>query len=338
MESRKEKLTIDYYTNRIKFEPNNYNLYIERGILYDSIGDFNKAKEDYTKAIYINPYAFEAYNNRGCIYRQEKIYDLAIADYTKCISINPKAVQGYINRGSVYDDMHDYVMAIEDFSRAITINPTDYEVYLFRWKAHNAIGEEKLAIADLGKDIEIDQFTTEQWLQRRMNPPLGYDSAEVHIQDGLELLGSHEYDLSIAQFTEAIKIGSTSDAIVYNNRGMAHSAKKEYGLAIEDYKKALEINPGYIKVYSNLGIAYCMITEYNDAIENLTRAIDNFSKMPALDSDNTKTFLNSLYYRGFSYKNTRKFYLAKKDFEKILDINPDDYEVKKMLIDVSKWL
>jgi tetratricopeptide (TPR) repeat protein len=227
-------------------------------------------------------------------------------------------------------------MAIEDFSRAITINPTDYEIYLFRWKAYNALGEEKLAIDDLEKAFEINRFTTEQWLQRRMNPPLGSGSAEVHIQDGLELLGSYEYDSSIAEFTEAIKIGSPSDAIAYNNRGMAHAAKKEYGLAIEDYKNALDINSEYIKAYSNLGIAYCMITEYNDAIENLTRVIDSFSKTSDLDSDSAKTFLNSLYYRGFSYKNTRKFYLAKNDFEKILDINPDDYEVKLMLIDLSK--
>ena len=338
MENRKENLTIDDYTNMIMLDPDNYALYIDRGILYDASGNSNKAREDFTMAIQINPDSFEALNNRGNIYRVEKVYDLAITDFTRCISINPMAVQSYINRGSTYDDMKDYALAIEDFTHAITINPTDYEIYLFRWKAYNSLGEEKLAIADLEKAYEINRFTTEQWLQRRMNPPLGSGSAESHIQDGLELLGSRDYDSAIAEFTKAIKIGSPSTPIAYSNRGMAHNAKMEYELAIEDYKKALEINPDYVKAYSNLGIAYYMITKHENAIENLTRAIDSLSRLSTLDPDGTLTFSNSLYYRGISYAKIRNFYLAKKDFEKILSINPNDIEVKQMLINMSKLI
>lgn len=338
MEIRRENLTIEDYTKLIKNDPNNYNLYIYRGILYDNNGAFSKSKDDYSKAIQLNPLSFEAYNNRGNLYCNEKDYDLAIADYTQCIQINPTAVQGYINRGSAYDAMCDYKMAIEDFSRAIAINPTDYEVFLFRWKAYNALNEEKLATTDLEKAFEIDRFSTEQWLERRINPPLNSASAETHIQDGLELLGSREYDLAIDEFTKAIKIGSKSDAIAYNNRGMAHATKKEYTLAIEDYKKSLELNKEYSKAYSNLGIVYFTISKEDDAIENLTQAIDRLSKIFDRDTDNTKTFLNSLFYRGLLYKNSRKFYFAQKDFEKILEINPNDYEVKQLLIDVSKWV
>jgi tetratricopeptide (TPR) repeat protein len=331
MEIRWENLTIDDYTKMINTDPSNYNLYVDRGILCDSNGDINAAKKDYTEAIQLNPFSFEAYNNRGTIYRRERVYDLAITDFTMCVEINPLAVQGYINRGSTYDDMHDYRTAIEDFSRAIAINSTDYEVYLFRWKAYNALGEEKLAIADLEKAFEIDRFTTEQWIQRCMNPPLNSDSAGAHIQGGLELLGNKEYDLAIAEFTEAIKIGSQSDAIAYNNRGMAHAAKKEYALAIEDYKKAIELNCEYAKAYSNLGIVYFMTTEYSAAIENLTQTITRLFKIYNLDPDNKKTFLNTLFYRGISYTKTRNFDFAKKDFETILEINPNDNEVKQLL-------
>jgi tetratricopeptide (TPR) repeat protein len=335
---RQENLTIDDYTKIININPDRYAFYIKRGILYAKNGDFNKAKDDYTKAIQLNPSSFESYNNRGNLYCEEKIYDLAIADYTKCIQINPMAYQGYINRGSAYGQMSDYRKAIEDFSRAIEINPADYEVYLFRNKAYNALGEENLAVADLERAFEIDWFATEQWIQRRINPPLDSDTAEEHIRDGIELLGSHEYDSAIVEFTEAIKTGSQSGAVAYNHRGMAHAAKKEYALAIEDYKKSLELDHEYAKAYSNLGFVYYIIREYNDAIENLTQAVDRISKIAKFDPYNTKTFLNSLFYRGLSYKDTRKFYLAKKDFAKILDINPDDYEVRILLIDVSKWI
>jgi tetratricopeptide (TPR) repeat protein len=336
MEIRREMLTIDDYSKMINIEPNNYELYIYRGLVYGNNGDYDQARDDFTKAIQLNSSSFEAYNNRGNIYRQEKLYDLAITDFTMCIKINPMAVQGYINRGSTYDDLHDYVSAIHDFSHALKIDPTDYEIYLFRWKAYNALNEEDLAIADLEMAFSINPFTTEQWLERNTNQPLNPDSPEAHIQNGLELLGSHDYNSSIDEFTKAIKLGSKSDAIAYNNRGMAHAAKKECILAIEDYKKALTINPEYTKAYSNLGIEYWNIQEYVTAIENLTQAIEYFSKVTNLDVDGIKTFLNSLYYRGLSYQKTKKNHLAKKDYEKILSINPSDYEVKQLLMNISE--
>jgi tetratricopeptide (TPR) repeat protein len=352
MERRQKNLTVDDYTKMIERDPNNDNLYVERGMLYGNQGDFNKAKEDFTKAIQLNPSCFSAYNNRGNIYISEKLYDLALTDYTRCIKINPAAVQSYINRGIVYEEMRDYPSAIQDYTQAIALNPADYEVYLFRWKLYNALGEEKLAEADLEKAHTINPFATEHWIQRRMNPPLDPASAEAHIQNSLESFASHEYDIAIAEATEAIKIGSKHDAVAYSNRGMAHvgkgndaltfgiihTAQIEYTLAIADYKKVLELDPedADAKTHSNLGIAYHQLQDYANAIENLTWAIDRLSKFSNLDADDTKTFSNSLYYRGRSYAMTRKFSLAKKDFEKILTINPADYEVKQMLRTVSQ--
>lgn len=355
MEIRQENLRVEDYTKMIKIDPNNDILYIDRGMLYTNNGDFNKAQEDFTKAIQLNPSCFKAYNNRGNIYKYEKIYDLALTDYTTCIKINPRAVQSYINRGIVYYELHNYRSAIEDFSQAIAINPADYEVYLFRLLAYNALGEQKLASTDLKKASEINPFATELWMQSRMNPPLDPDSAEAHIQYAIESSCSGEYDIAIAEATEAIKIGSKSDGIsnaAYNNRGMAHTdkgnsalthgmkrdAKTEYELAIEDYKKALALDPEDAKTHSNLGIVYHHLQDYDKAIENLTWAIERLSKVSNLDADDAKTFSNSLYYRGRSYAMTRKFYLAKKDFEKILSINPNDDEVRKQLILVSAWI
>lgn len=252
-------MTIEDYTKMIDVDPNNYSIYVYRGLLYWDNRDFDKAKDDFTKAIQINPSRFEAYCNRGSIYSHEKNYDLALTDYSMCVKINPLAVDGYVNRGSFYCDMlQDYKSAIKDFSRAIEIDPTDYEIYLFRMLAYKALGEEKLAEIDLKKAFEINPFITEQWLKRRMSLPLDPDSVEAHIQNGLEALGSHEYDFAISENTKVIDSGASSTGVIiaYNNRGMAHNDKGEYALAIEDYKKALSLNPEYTKAYSNLGITY----------------------------------------------------------------------------------
>lgn len=338
MEIRKENLTIDDYTGMLNIDPTNYGLYIERGMLHARNHDFKKALDDYTMAIQLNPNSFEALGNRGNIYRQEKVYDLALTDYTRCLEINTMSFEGYINRGSLYDDMQEYRSAIEDFTSAIAINPSDYEVYLFRWKAYRALGEEETATKDLEKAFAVNQFATNNWLERRMICPLSLNGADAHFQDGLELQGSHDYDAAIVEFTKAIAIGSKSDHIAYSNRGMAHAAKFEYGLAIEDYKRSLEINSEYTKAYSNLGIAYFETKNYVIAIENLTQAIDRISKNYNATPDDRFTLQNSLYYRGVSYRMIREFYSAKKDFERILSIDPNDIETKKLLIDVSAWI
>jgi len=84
-----------------------------------------------------------------------------------------------------------------------------------------------------------------------------------------------------------------------------------------------------------------MTTEYDKAIKNLTQAIevfDTLSKLSILGDDEIRTFSNSLYYRGISYLNLHKYSFAKKDFEKILNINPSDVEVRQILMDISKLI
>ena len=56
---------------------------------------------DYTKAIELNPNNAEVYYNRGGVYRGKGDYDCALADYTKAIELNPNDAEIYNNRGIV---------------------------------------------------------------------------------------------------------------------------------------------------------------------------------------------------------------------------------------------
>ena len=46
------------------------------------------------------------------------------------------------------------------------------------------------------------------------------------------------------------------NAEAYYNRGIAYGDKGEYDKAIEDYSKAIELNPEYAEAYNNRGNAY----------------------------------------------------------------------------------
>jgi tetratricopeptide (TPR) repeat protein len=64
-----------------------------------------------------------------------------------------------------------------------------------------------------------------------------------------------DYDCAIENYTKAIKLNPKS-ANAYNNRGISYLNKNEYFLAIDDFTKAVEINPNNIIFYQNRVFAY----------------------------------------------------------------------------------
>ena len=98
-------------------------------------------------------------------------------------------------------------------------------------------------------------------------------SAEESYNRGSELLDKGEYDEAIDEFTKAIEI-DPNYAEAYNNRGLAYYYTWEYDLAVADYDKAIEIDPDYADAYNNRGNAYADNGQYDLAIADYDRAIE----------------------------------------------------------------
>ncbi len=121
----------------------------------------------------------------------------------------------------------------------------------------------------------------------------------------------------------------------------------QFQLAIENFKKVIEIQPWGAKSFYNIGIAYSRIGKFHEAITNLSIAIQmhpekikdvlneraialtslnlfelaeqDYSASLKLNPNDQQT----LYNRGMLYLNNRKFNKAIKDFSEILIISPD---------------
>jgi tetratricopeptide (TPR) repeat protein len=74
------------------------------------------------------------------------------------------------------------------------------------------------------------------------------------------------YGKSLDYYTLASRIDAHDVAYVYN-MGNAYFEMKDYGMAIERYKKSIEIKPGYENAWFNLGVAYYTVKDYKDALE-----------------------------------------------------------------------
>lgn len=113
----------------------------------------------FTEAIRLNPEYAMAYYWRGDRYRKKSDFDRAIADYTEVIRLNPDFAAAYINRGVAYMmKKSDFEKAIADFTEAIRLNPDDVVfVYQNRAAAYLAIGKVDKANADFARMKQLER-------------------------------------------------------------------------------------------------------------------------------------------------------------------------------------
>ena len=120
--------------------------------------NYEDAIKFYKEAIELNPNYYEAYSNRGVVYAQLKQYELAIHDFNKSIDINPYNAITYLNRGATYALLDKNERAIQDYDKAIELNPNFLEAHYNRGLAYHNFGQYYRAIQDYDKAIQLNPY------------------------------------------------------------------------------------------------------------------------------------------------------------------------------------
>ena len=97
----------------------------------------------------------------------------------------------------------------------------------------------------------------------------------------------------------------------YFDRGVSNNNSKQYIKAIEDFTKAIELNPYRADTYFNRGLVYQGLEQYIKAINEYTKAI-------RLNPYDTATYNN----RGYSYYNLGQYEEALKNYAKAIKLEP----------------
>jgi serine/threonine-protein phosphatase 5 len=104
---------------------------------------------------------------------------------------------------------------------------------------------------------------------------LNYDDcikyAENYKEQGNKLFSQNKFVEAIEKFTEAINLNieTKKNAIYYSNRANCHNKMENYGLAIQDANKAIEIDNNYFKSYYRRASANLILSDYNEAVKDL---------------------------------------------------------------------
>ena len=230
-----------------------------------TIRDLDEAIHGLDKLIRDNPDDHTHYINRGNASFYIRDYERAISDYSKTIQIYPGSAKAYFNRGIAYLRKGEYDLAILDYSEAIKIDPEWAGIYYARSQTYKHIGKSNKQHQD-----EDEAFR------------LGFDPQCDYEDEYFEL------------FEDLVEF-CPGNAKVYYYRGLVHECRGDYNLAIEDYNKALQLNP-------RLAHAYHKRAEvYNDHVIDRDPGYSDYDKVIS-DYDNAISDYCKAQQFGYGYR------------------------------------
>ena len=244
-------------------------------------------------------------------------------------SIKELSSMEWLEKGYAAKDRRDFKKAIEAYSRAIELNPKNAMAYYARALVSN---DSKRAIQDYYKLLEIEPKDSGGHLLRAWT----YKELEKD-------------DLALREFGKAIEraSGIKEKAEAYNDRGRYYSAiKEDENLAVQDFSKAIELDPKDGSLYINRGHSYWVLRENDLALLDFNKAIEldpknasaygarawffkndkpelaiaDFSKAIELDRDESPSFY---FRRAQVYGALQNYDLAIRDYSKMLELAPD---------------
>jgi tetratricopeptide (TPR) repeat protein len=115
--------------------------------------------------------------------------------------------------------------------------------------------------------------------------------AEEHFERGNAYFKQGKYKEAIEEYEKALKV-QPKDYPAWINMGLAYRRLSEPNKAIECYQKALEINPEIAEAWVGIGCAYGGLGEFNKAIECYQNAL---KINPTLEDEELWTGMGVVY-------------------------------------------
>ncbi|HEV3166939.1 MAG TPA: protein kinase [Isosphaeraceae bacterium] len=270
-------------------------LYLLRGFAYGQMGtaaatraeaeaSFRAAEMDYNEAIQrdsAGELRYALLTNRGLVRFQSRKLGDAIADLREAIDLNPRQHNAYVTLAQVYRQQHDLDAAVEQLGRAIDLQPDLAQLYRTRarWNLERpdltptvraaalkdlgeAISRGKPGSRELVKDhaergrvLLLCQRYAEALNDCDAALKLDPENTEAHRWRVAALLELKRYDEVIASCDGYLRKGRPS-AELLELRGLARAKRNDFASAIEDYTRALVLQPDQSSLHGRRGWAY----------------------------------------------------------------------------------
>jgi tetratricopeptide (TPR) repeat protein len=291
----------------IRLSPRNSELFYEKGLLHNRIGELNLALFAFETAISIKPEGKYFYW-KAIVNQQLLKKDIAETDYKKAIDNKFESPELYNNLAILLSESQKHEEALETINKAINLNKKYAQAFSTRSKINIY-------------NLNIDSACADFFMARKMGYKKVFEipdsvcegTFENKLQFAADFLAlSKYYKQGIIAYSKLIdnKFLKTD---FYLNRGYCYYQLKDYVNAEKDYLQALSFpNAAKDILYDNLSLLYADQNKFMQSIEYSSKRIE-------LNPRNHVPYLD----RGYCYRKIKKYKEAEKDFNKSLEIKPD---------------
>lgn len=271
---------------------NDYKKLYQLALTETDNGNFDEAIDYLDQVIKIKPDFDSAYAERAYNYLSVDEPELALKDADKAVSLNYNNTCALYYRGMINDYLYKTDEAIKDYTHIIRLRDSLYMNVALQERAYvfyNSNQFEK-SIDDFNRIIELDSLNESAYTSR-----------------GIAKSKNNVYRLysdstTSATFLKYYRVSfSNNSIIIFDTKG-----------AIDDFSKAIEINPKYAFAYYNRAKIYSELDLSENALSDINTAIK-------LDGKSDYYLTRALIYKD--NKDTKK---SLSDFNKAIEINPEN--------------
>ncbi|MBI3272241.1 MAG: tetratricopeptide repeat protein [Planctomycetes bacterium] len=215
----------------LQLNPAAIRAYRNRSIVRRELNDLRGAREDAEKAIALNARYAEAYVQRGILRQAESAGRLSLADFEKAIELNMHILEAWLARATYHMGRRQFHLAIEDLDSAVSHWPGEPTPLWLRAVSREQFGQIAGAVDDYLRALQADEGYVDRWYE----------------QEGPA--SSRKCVLGKKQLAEALRRRPADPRFLFY-RGRYRESKGQALLALQDYRRALELEPNLEKAYA----------------------------------------------------------------------------------------
>lgn len=244
----------------------------------------------------------------------------------RAIGLNKDFVWAYADLGNAYYASMKYREAVESYEGAIKLEQSSPQIYRIAADASVAMGD-----FDKAKKFYTDA------IRANRSSKSAYSSGEIDkiktvlkvlpetYKDIDELLKAYRLDEAAVILKRRISL-NRADYIAITSLGFIYQQKGDRKNAMRMFEEAIRIAPDYPLSHLYLGRLYFVMRDYNKALSELSLFKDKMNKLPKIEGDIKKTYIDGLYYISEVYFTLGRFMDAKGQVEEILKLDPKEQD------------
>ncbi len=259
---------------------------LDEGIQKWKNENYAEARRIFQSLIASDSKVAEPYFYLGETYYELENLDSARFYYQKGVEASPRGGINYVGLGKLFWEDNKKVEAREQFDRAEKLAKGK------DWRVPFEIGRTYLYSEDKKLDIAIEKLELAKDLSRTL-PEVWSVLGDAYMESNQGGKAANAYSYVLEQ----LKIESPE---IYRKRGELFLRSKTYDLAIENFEKAIAIDPNYAPAYRSLIDVY---QNYLNKYDKVTPLLKKYTSLVGDDLEARTRYIGFLFRQAKDYEN-----------------------------------